>query len=127
MLHSFDNVKHLGPLWNHSCFPFEDKNRFVLQLIHGSQKTECQLNSAINVIQSISNAVGKTISKDYLLISSYQSTNRQKLFSASKPIAADTLILGKASLINFSSDLFTILSEHFGSCKIFLPLIACYI
>ena len=61
LLHLCDNVKHLGPLWTHSCFPFEDKNKFILQLIHGSQKIECQLNSAINVIQSIPNVVEKTI------------------------------------------------------------------
>ena len=35
LMHLCDNVKHLGPLWSHSCFPFEDKNRFILQLIHG--------------------------------------------------------------------------------------------
>ena len=88
LLHLCDNVKHLGPLWTHSCFPFEDKNKFILQLIHGSQKIECQLNSAINVIQSIPNVVEKTISKNPLLMSFYQSMNRQKCFPASEPVAA---------------------------------------
>ena len=111
-------MKHLGPLWTHSCFPFEDKNKFILQLIHGSQKIECQLNSAINVIQSIPNVVEKTISENPLLMSFYQSMNRQKYFPASEPIAADTFILGKASLINFSNDLFTMLSDYFDSSPI---------
>ena len=43
LLHLCDNVKNLGPLWTHSCFPFEDKNRFILQLIHGSQKFEFEI------------------------------------------------------------------------------------
>ena len=89
-----------------------------MELIHGSQKIECQLNSAINVIQSIPNVVEKTISKDPLLMSFYQSMNRQKCFPASKPITEDIFILGKASLTNFSSDLFTMLSEFFGSSPI---------
>ena len=89
-----------------------------MELIHGSQKIECQLNSAINVIQSIANVVEKTKSKDPLLMSFYQSMNRQKCFPASKPITADIFILGKASLTNFSSDLFTMLSEYFGSSPI---------
>ena len=51
-------------------------------------------------------------------MSFYQSMNRQKCSPASEPIAADTFILGKASLINLSSDLFAMLSEYFGSSPI---------
>ena len=95
LLHLRDNVKHLGPYGLTHAFHLKIKT-FILQLIHGSQKIECQLNSAINVIQSIPNPVEKTISKDSLLMSFYQSMNRQKCFRASEPIAADTFILGKA-------------------------------
>ena len=35
---------------DNSCFPFEDENCFILQPIHGLQKVEFQLNSAINVV-----------------------------------------------------------------------------
>ena len=66
------DVRNLGPLWTHSCSPFEDKNRFILQLIHGSQKIEFQLNSAINIVQSIRTVVEETISKDPLLMSFYE-------------------------------------------------------
>ena len=51
-------------------------------------------------------------------MSFYQSMNRQKGFPASEPIAVDTFILGKASLINFSRYLFTMLSDYFGSSPI---------
>ena len=34
--HRVNNVKELGPLYTHSCFSFEDKNGFILRLIHGT-------------------------------------------------------------------------------------------
>ena len=80
LLHLCNNVKNLGPLWTHSCFPFEGKNRFILQLIHGSQKVEFQLNSAINIVQTIPIVVEETLSKDPLLHSFYQSMNRQNVY-----------------------------------------------
>ena len=43
LLHLYDNVVQVGPLYAHSCFSFKDKNRFILKTIHGSQKIECQL------------------------------------------------------------------------------------
>ena len=80
LLHLCNNVKNLGPLWTHPCFPFEDKNCFILQLIHGSQKVEFQLNSAINIVQTIPIVFEETLSKDPLLHSFYQSMNRQNVY-----------------------------------------------
>lgn len=37
LLHLVDNVRDLGPLYTHSCFSFENKNGFVLKVIHGTQ------------------------------------------------------------------------------------------
>ena len=82
-MHLCDNVKHLGPPWSHSCFPFEDKNRFILQLIHGSQTIEFQLNSAANIIQAIPEVIEENISTDPLLIRFYESMNKQKVLQFS--------------------------------------------
>ena len=43
LLHLVDNVTDLGPLYTHSCFSFEDKNGFVLKLIHGTQLLTAKL------------------------------------------------------------------------------------
>ena len=36
LLHLTDDVRDLGPMYTHSCFSFEDKNGFILKLIHGT-------------------------------------------------------------------------------------------
>lgn len=43
LLHLPTVVKNLGPLWAHSCFPYESANGAILKLFHGSQSTEKQV------------------------------------------------------------------------------------
>ena len=43
LLHLPRVVKKLGPLWAHSCFPFEAANGVLLKLFHGTQSTERQV------------------------------------------------------------------------------------
>ena len=47
LLHIPDIVKNLGPLWAHSCFPFEAANGELLKLFHGSQSVEKQVNVVV--------------------------------------------------------------------------------
>lgn len=42
LLHLPEVVKDLGPLFAHSCFPYEAANGEVLKLFHGSQGVEKQ-------------------------------------------------------------------------------------
>ena len=44
LLHLPTVVKKLGPLWAHSCFPFESANGVILKLFHGTQSTEKQVS-----------------------------------------------------------------------------------
>ena len=37
LLHLADDVKQRGPLWTHSCFPFEDYNGDLKDIFHGTQ------------------------------------------------------------------------------------------
>ena len=48
LLHLPDTVRHLGPLWAHSCFPFESANGELLRLFHGSQGVEKQVSACIH-------------------------------------------------------------------------------
>ena len=53
LLHLPDNVRELGPLYTHSCFPFEDKNGFILKQIHGTQFIDSQIIYAVTLTQKI--------------------------------------------------------------------------
>ena len=43
LIHLPKVVENLGPLWAHSCFPFESANGELLKLFHGSQAVEKQV------------------------------------------------------------------------------------
>ena len=47
LLHICENVKSLGPLWSHSCFPFENMNGYLKSLFHGSQQIDKQVSILI--------------------------------------------------------------------------------
>jgi len=53
LVHLADSVKALGPLWTHSCFHFEDKNGYLLRLIHDTQNIPMQMVHAVKLVQSI--------------------------------------------------------------------------
>jgi len=53
LLHLADAVQDLGPLWAHSCFPFESLNGNILKLYHGSQGVEKQVPSAVLTLQKL--------------------------------------------------------------------------
>ena len=48
LLHLPETVKELGPLYVYSLFHFEDKNGYILKLIHGTQNIPFQLASAVS-------------------------------------------------------------------------------
>ncbi|XP_028519461.1 uncharacterized protein LOC114576631 [Exaiptasia diaphana] len=82
LLHLADDVRDLGPLWTHSCFHFEDKNGFLLKLLHGTQKTEFQVVTAISLIQRIPEMAsclnpGSIAEKFYLTLQNISSPTRE--------------------------------------------------
>ena len=109
------DVRNIGHLLTHACFPFEDKNCFILQIIHGSQKLEFQLNSAINIVQSIAIVVEQTISKDPLLVLFLESMNKQKCVPVAKPFTPTLHILGKTIQVDLRADMFALLWEYLSS------------
>lgn len=52
-VHLADEVRNLGPLYNYSCFPFEDKNGFILKMIRGSRHVDSQVVGAISMAQKL--------------------------------------------------------------------------
>ena len=89
----------LGLLWTHSCFQFEDKNRFILKTILGSQKIECQLQSGLPadcsilffMMHFIPQIIHEKISKNEILMKFYKNTNKYK-YNFSQPGSNETKI-----------------------------------
>ena len=48
LLHLPEVVKNLGPLWAHSCFPFEFANGDTLKFFHGCSGVEKQVCKSFN-------------------------------------------------------------------------------
>ena len=53
LLHLPDCVRHLGPLYTHSCFSFEDKNRVLLKMIRGTQNIDNQIITGVFFLQKL--------------------------------------------------------------------------
>ena len=53
LVHMAEGVRCLGPLYTHSCFPFEDKNGFILKLIRGTQNIDNQIITGVSFIQKM--------------------------------------------------------------------------
>ena len=48
-------VTDLGPLWAHSCFPYEDANGEPLKMFRGTQYVDIQIINAVNLFQTLPN------------------------------------------------------------------------
>lgn len=54
--HLADSVRHLGPLWSHSAFPFERNNGCLLKLVNGTSDVLHQISSKYALSKSLSTA-----------------------------------------------------------------------
>ncbi|KAK3107448.1 hypothetical protein FSP39_014874 [Pinctada imbricata] len=53
LVHFCDSVRLLGPLYTHSCFHFEDKKGFVLNVIKGTQNIDFQIITGVSFVQKL--------------------------------------------------------------------------
>ena len=83
-------------------------------MIYGSQKIEFQIASAVNISWSVPEVVDQCISKDPLIMSFFQSMNRQKCFPVDHPIGNESLMLGKVNKVDMTNVLFDMLSKYFA-------------
>ena len=78
LLHLVDNVRDLGPLYTHSCFSFEDKNGFILKLIHGTQFIDNQILSAVALTQKLPELKEKCVPTGSEIDLRYQDLTQQR-------------------------------------------------
>ena len=62
----------------HSCFAFEDKNGFLLKLIHGTQFIDSQIISAVSITQKLPALCEKCILKGSEIDLLYEDLNRAR-------------------------------------------------
>lgn len=87
LLHLPSTVLELGPLYLYSLFHFEDKNGYILKLIHGTQNIPLQLASAVSASNFIPILTEKCIKKGSLeekFIKQCNGSNQGKFFNISE-------------------------------------------
>ena len=103
LLHLAADVRILGPLWTHSCFAFEDKNRFLLRFIHGTQKIEFQIISAVNLVQKLPELANNAFSLDPLANTLYNLLTARKIMSKTGWQISDKIFM-LGSMFSFKLD-----------------------
>lgn len=92
LVHLADSVRALGPLWTHSCFHFEDKNGYLLRLIHGTQNIPMQMINAVKLVQSLP-SVAQTVKPKLAIADFYARMSNDYTFcSESNKISKEMLI-----------------------------------
>ena len=94
LLHLPDGVRDLGPMYTNSCFSFEDKNGFILKLIHGTQFIDSQILSAVSITQKIPELREKCITTGTDLEAVYLSLRHPRKPAKMLEISKDVYALG---------------------------------
>ncbi|XP_053407190.1 uncharacterized protein LOC128559474 [Mercenaria mercenaria] len=94
LLHLVDDVRQLGPLFTHSCFPFEDKNGVLLKMIRGTQNIDTQIITGVSFLQKLPELKLKTIKKGTDLEKLYNSIEHPTLLTRGMKITDNIYVLG---------------------------------
>jgi len=73
LLHLAQAVRELGPLLTHSCFHFQDKNGYILKMIHGTQNVSSQIVTAVSFVQNLPEIVDSLDESNSAAFKFYQS------------------------------------------------------
>lgn len=92
LVHLADSVRAHGPLGTHSCFHFEDKNSYLLRLIHGTQNIPTQMINAVKLVQSLP-SIAQTVKSKCAVAEFYaRMSNDYSFCPDSNKISKETLI-----------------------------------
>ncbi|XP_056462598.1 uncharacterized protein LOC130402460 [Gadus chalcogrammus] len=114
LVHLADSVRALGPLWTHSCFHFEDKNGYLLRLIHGTQNIPIQMVSAVKLVQSIP-VISQTIKPANDIATFYTLMTKDHSFGQENNDKRIQLF-GASSEVQLQEIHMTTLERHAGHC-----------
>lgn len=114
LLHLPQSVRELGPLWTHSCFHFEDKNGYVLKMIHGTQNVSSQIVTAVSFVQNLPQMVESVNGSNSAAANFYQSLIGSQHSSQQTQVMYDTYALGARSPRELSENEFIALADVLG-------------
>ena len=115
LLHLVDNVRDLGPLYTHSCFSFEDKNGFILKLIHGTQFIDNQILSAVALTQKLPELKEKCVPSGSEIDLLYQDLTRAKKYKFRTEILPNIHVLSATYQVCLSVTEMNALEKFLGS------------
>lgn len=104
LLHLADNVKMLGPLYTHSCFPFEDKNGLLLKMIRGTQNIDQQIVTGVSFLQKLPELKRTCVAKGSYVETVCHSIDYPNVLKRKKEIKPGVYILGGTSFRTLKSD-----------------------
>ena len=114
LLHLPQSVRELGPLWTHSCFHFEDKNGYILKMIHGTQNVSSQIVTAVSFVQNLPQMV-ESLRKNHSDAGDfYQRLTGAQNSSQQTQIMHNTYALGARSSRELAEDEFAALADVLG-------------
>ncbi|KAK3744830.1 hypothetical protein QZH41_008812 [Actinostola sp. cb2023] len=118
LLHLADNVQQLGPLWAHSCFPFEDYNGDLKDLFHGSQNIPGQIIQSVSILQKIPEVAARAVESEQVKRLFDDLTNRSHCCKRTEAISNNIYVVGalekgkKCCNPMPNSDLFQVIKAH---------------
>ncbi|CAC5384005.1 unnamed protein product [Mytilus coruscus] len=116
LVHLVDCVNELGPLYTHSCFPFEDKNGFVLKLIRGTQNIDSQIITGISFIQKLPELEQKCIVKGSDVEKVYNEIKNSQNLKRGSKIENNVYILGAINSKKLDKEQFALVCNLLRYC-----------
>ena len=116
LVHFVDSVKQLGPLYTHSCFPFEDKNGFVLKLIRGTQNIDNQIITGVSFVQKLPELKQQCIKKGTDADRICNAIENSNIVKRKDKISDGIYLLGGIHQKRINDEEFHIISSFLGYC-----------
>ena len=119
LVHLADSVRQLGPLYTHSCFPFEDKNGFLLKTIKGTQNIDSQMVTGISFVQKLPELKAKCIVKGTFEESLCNSIENPHMLKRGQQIDDQVYILGGVKTKQLDKECLNALTNYLAAvpCK----------
>ena len=114
LLHLPQAVRELGPLWTHSCFDFEDKNGYILKMLHGTQNVSSQIVTAVSFVQNLPQMIESLHKSNSAAAIFHQSLTGSLQSSQQTQIMYNIFALGARAPRELSEDEFSALADELG-------------
>ena len=123
LLHLPDTVRHLGPLWVYSCFPFESLNGKLTSLFHGTQNPVIQIANAVSTMLKLP-ALSTNMPEGSAIEIFYQKLTTQSYhFKLTDTISSGAYVIGSKHLkkleMKYMIEVSECLNFPIGSCYMF--------